>query len=613
MNSELIKMFGVAVVEDTQVDIAELNNRAMQCGFLVHPKVCNESVKAFIDEQTINYNATFYKRWQDIKEKSRFELFIDQWIHYCSTYGTDYTEGQGYVPNSGAQTPDYKEYRMIMPIEAKELAIKCLSVIKSGIALKKTTMEACADFIIQQTPKEDINIDEIKNREAQVYLCERLNILPTDTLTLFRFIVYSTTKETLVIKNQKLCDSIKQSAQPFDFNRLNDKQITGLSGIFYRFKPLFLAFKKHHPATINKIRRLAKKHHRPMPQAFWTSVLSAKPKNEQLESRLQEISIFKVVALMQLLKERLLEISTVSETGTDRMYVIRNQKIFLRHYDRQDILQENKKWYKEVYELLEQHLIKHLQTKACATIFPVDYKLTLPATEKMFVGNMPFGSSYPLQADSYIGLYWRNEWGTRDFDLSVVDLMGSKIGWNADYNIEGNAERPEIIYSGDMTNADPEASEVVLFKTNNDAKNFEGLVYINRYNGKPQSRYKLFFGQEKIVSLQHNYMVDPNGIRLTVDMESDEKQEQVIGLIADGSITLMSLNSQNARVSTDNPSLLQCIKRKSHCFIDLKNILVKAGFHSVEQLTKTDEEATQQEVLDLTRLDKATIISLLKE
>ena len=101
MNTKLIKLFNVALVENIPSNdmFKTVNQLAAQVGYFVHPDVCNESVLAFLKDQTINLNATFYKNWQDVISKTRLELALDQVFHYLTTYGTSFSFGNGYVPN----------------------------------------------------------------------------------------------------------------------------------------------------------------------------------------------------------------------------------------------------------------------------------------------------------------------------------------------------------------------------------------------------------------------------------------------------------------------------------------------------------------------------------
>ena len=111
MDPILIQFFKAAVPgAPAAADPAKLQADAFKCGFIIHPDLLNTDLEAFIARQTADPNATFYKRWEDMMSKDRLELLLDQILHYASTYGTRFTqEGNGYVPNDGAEAPDFSE------------------------------------------------------------------------------------------------------------------------------------------------------------------------------------------------------------------------------------------------------------------------------------------------------------------------------------------------------------------------------------------------------------------------------------------------------------------------------------------------------------------------
>jgi hypothetical protein len=80
----------------------------------------------------------------------------------------------------------------------------------------------------------------------------------------------------------------------------------------------------------------------------------------------------------------------------------------------------------------------------------------------------------------------------------MIDSKGNKIGWNSNFF---DAEK-SFLYSGDMTIANPEATELLYRKNESD---IEGIVKVNPYFSKPNAKYKLFFAQEPIKKLQINY------------------------------------------------------------------------------------------------------------
>jgi len=63
MNTELIKFFGVAVSEPSEMlSFETVNTEAVKKGYIVHPDACTESVMKFINEINVDYNSTFYKQ-----------------------------------------------------------------------------------------------------------------------------------------------------------------------------------------------------------------------------------------------------------------------------------------------------------------------------------------------------------------------------------------------------------------------------------------------------------------------------------------------------------------------------------------------------------------------
>ena len=76
MNPKLIKFFHAATSSAKPVaDPQALQLSALKRGFIIHPDILNETVRAFVDAETIDPNATFYRTWEDVVSKDRFTLF----------------------------------------------------------------------------------------------------------------------------------------------------------------------------------------------------------------------------------------------------------------------------------------------------------------------------------------------------------------------------------------------------------------------------------------------------------------------------------------------------------------------------------------------------------
>ena len=605
MDPTLIQFFKAAVPgAPAAADPAKLQADACKCGFLIHPDLLNTDVEAFVARQTANPNATFYKRWEDVLSKTRFELLLDQIRHYASTYGTGFTqEGNGYVPNDGAEAPYLHEYTFIVPITEEELYRRCLALLRGGAALKTTTVQALCGAVtdyLGKHPGEPFDIDAIRNREALSILCKALGRRPSAPVDLLRYIVYETTHQTLLIKSQQMLGFIRMAGQPFDFRQLSQAELDGLAGIFYRFKKLFLAFRYRQEydfklnawvmrptpnrAVINRLRRLAARRHVPMQAGFWERLLAADVTEEELEARLDGVSNFKLVRLLQAIRERLL-----LQEGDPVMYIIRNGSVWLKDAPVQD---SGRTEYLAMLErVLHARLVRNLSARACTVRFPKELTLTCPASEKTFVGNFPFGSCYRMAGHNFFGIYWRSEWGCHDFDISFVDWEGNKTGWNAEY------DTGKTVYSGDMTEADPEAAELMYVKEGCP----DGTVFCDRYNGREGSRFRFYFGRQEIADVTENYMVDPDAKVVDEELVS-ERQEQMLAIVCGGWIYLCDLSNGSRRVSDgkDAGRKEAVMARRAHCFLSLRDLLLEAGF----------TESEKDPALDLTFLKKDTLLAL---
>ena len=619
-NGDLVKLFNISIKDPkNEVDYVALNNAAMQVGYIVHPDACNFATRQFIQSISGNVNSTFYQNWEEVTSKTRFELFIDQLLHYVTTYGTGFaSEGNGYVPNATPVGPVYvslfRDYKVIMPCTEEDVYIRCMDMLTSGIAMKQDTIETIVDYVVEYIKMTKLfetglfDIDVVTNREALTLLCDKLGIAPNKKFDLFRYIMYKTTGSTLIIKNKATINAIKRSATQFDFNRLSEKQLIGLASIFYRFKPLFLAFRKtctgtYHNLTevtsvnapvINKIRRMAPKYHTPLPESVLATMLSKVHDSTTIIETATQMNAFQLIRLMNTIIER------VNHTDEKVMYMIRNGKMFVKDSKSYTGLMP---YYLTVFNILHDELVSRLSEKAMYVKYPKNMVLACPTSEKNFVGDLPFGTYMDLKdSDAFVGIYWREEWGTRDFDLSVLDLDGNKIGWDSAYY----SDNQDIVYSGDMTSARPEATEIMLFKKGAP----DGSIFINRYAGSEGSKFRFFGGVEPNMKLKRNYMVDPNYIKFSADIVSDTAQ-QTIGLLNEGRFYVMGLGSGNSIVSfnrgaTQNERYYASVL-KAKSYLRLNEVLPKAGFIDVDSVEELPEDA---KVLDLTQLSRDTLITL---
>lgn len=603
MDKRLIAMFNCEIgSEKNAANFRRVNEVSMKYGYIVHPLACSRDVVLFLQEQQLNTAATFYKEWEDITSKSRMELAIDQLRHYMSTYGAGVTtEGNGYVPND-SDPIHYTNYRVIMPATLAEVGKRICDMFYSGIALSSDTINFLMEFIMQNNVI--VDIDQVKNKEVQAILAIRTGRMPEDEFGMLRVINYVAINSAMLIKSRDTLLNLKMhasAAAPL-LNKLSNAQLKKLSRIFLRYKPIFLALKTSSTArVINKLRKLAKTNHTPMETPFWNAVLSAKDYDASLayaKEHVGELNNFRKVVLLQGIRERL-----ISKNADGKMFVIRNGKMFVRrgYHAPADL-----DYLMALALIIKSALIKSLSKKATTFKVMKGVDLTCPTSEKNFVGNYPFGTRVSIGTDhSVFGIYWRGEWGTQDFDLHYSDLNGNTYGWNSSYYNDNNS----IIYSGDMTRANPEATEMMYLG----AQCPDGIITVSRYYGSSdKTKFKLFTAvmNRKDFKVCNRYsgesipMVDPNKIVAEVMIDVDGDNTTNVGYTHNGKIYLLGLTMGNGRVPNEklNEIIHQQMMNKLDSFVDLGNILLEAGFTLVDN----DQPAE----LDLTTPSKDVLIKL---
>lgn len=582
MTQETLNLFNKAIPTKTNVEFSVINKYAISLGYLVHPDLCNNEVFEWLKSKDRNYNSTFYKKWQDVISKNRFELYLDQIKHYASTYGTNY-EGDIYLPEGNIEVPDFTNHKVISTITKEEVIDRCEQMLFSGIALKQDTIQSLINII--QGLNHSIDVEKVKNKEAKMYLYKITGKLPQEPIEMVRYLVFLATEKTLLIKDKETITNIKNSK--ITITKLVEQfGIENLSSVFYRFKPLFLAFKKgDDKECINKLRRLAVKNHKPNKAGYFETILVNKKDYSQLIEKLNGLNNFKKISLLQTILIRFKKLDY-------RVFGIRNQKLYIK--------QENKtsneqSYLKMVYDVIYNDLIKNLKQKACSINLPVGINITLPTSEKSFIGNYPLGTSFDFSnSDNIVGINWRSKDGAEDLDLKLIDINGNQYGWNADYKNSNNS----IIFSGDMTSAHPEATE--LFYT---TKGFNpSIVKVNLYNGQKNSKFKFFLAKETIKNMKKNYMVNPDNIVINVDCEMDSN-EKTLGVITENKFVLANFRTGKGAVAGESVTNLYTdyTLNTLDCFLSLKDLLVDVGF------IITDKNPD----VDLNDISKDTMISLL--
>jgi hypothetical protein len=586
INTKVIALFNRAMVSPNNFSFEVINKAANRLGYIVHPDVCNDGVAEFLNSMEMDINSTFYKSWTDVVDKNRLELFNDQAKHYASTYGTSF-QGEVYIPSGDISLPELQKYKVILPITKDEIAERCAQMLYSGVALSQEVITDLVDIINDINAA--IDIDKILNKESLMLFHEINNTIPSAPDEMVRYIVFLATRSTLLIKDQSTILVIKSSKKPIS-QLVNDFGYEKLATVFFRFKLIFLAFKtsKDNNHCVNKLRKLANEFHKPMSPNYFATLLSNPSLVDQLPTRLEGLNNFKKIGLLQTINVRLLGES-------HRFFPIRNQKLFIKENAPLNLSSSDVNYYNLVYDVIYRSLVSSLAKKATTIKIPNGISIKLPATAKSFIGNYPLGTSFDFSGcDNIVGINWKEGDGAHDLDLSLMSIDGTKYGWNAQYTNENNS----IVYSGDMTYASPEATELFYTKSNFNPS----LVRVNLYNGRIGSKFKFFLAKEPIDIMKQNYMVNPNNVCINVEVEC-KSRETILGVLTGSEFILAQFRTGSKIISDVTITDLYTEHALSTvgCFLDLSAVLNDAGF--IIDNIKPE--------IDFTDLSKDTIISLL--
>jgi hypothetical protein len=477
-------------------------------GFVIEPDAiwAKKEILTFYSKEKLNgndLNKTFHKSWQKIKDSSRIDLLIEQINHYISTYGSNF-QNEIYIPKEVLNVPDLKlTFKVIKAYTKEEMQEKCLSLLKSGIALKEETIDDLLYILHTELGYNFTGKENIRNKEAIIKIADLYNIYPENPVEFFRYVIYKTTNTTLLIKNDELIDLIKLSK--FNPTYLFENfGLEKLAEIFNRFKPLFLAYKNRAPKTINKISKLSKIYHQP---------LISNPLNDATNTLLETSDLHWLKNATPFALFKALSACYSRMYGQDTfVYRIRNGKSWTRKGTTTSVNELN-------YDFILNYLKSKYDLLGKKFYFPENVEFGLPTSEKMFVGNIPTGTRF-YDEKLAIGVYWEDAWGGFDLDLSGLNIAG-KIGWNAAYNHNNG----QLMYSGDMTSAPKGAVEYLYANKGLAAPT---LVMNNVFYGDSNCGYKIIIGKGDHIS--YDYMMNPNNLFAEARCNSVQKQT-ILGML----------------------------------------------------------------------------------
>ena len=484
-------------------------------------------------------NRGFYKSFRTVAELTPQKILVNKLLHYMSTYGMEdlgiFDRELVYIPNDALELPaDAKPVKVtvIDAIGIDDVKARAVKLIQSGAALSNETLDDLAAVI--KFLDIELNVDDVPNKEFAVRLCDLLNILPADPVQFLRYMIYKANGLTLLIKDKATLDALRNADTSFDdlFARyIKQNGLSKLASIFHRFKPLWLAFKPHSAymkSTINKMRKLADRYHKPTPPKFLEQLTSAASVDlDRLSRELANVTTYRKVSLANALLYRQAAPASI-------VYNIRNGKAFTDDYRGGLTFDAS-----TVLDVIINSIADDIRPNVGGKKFyiPERFNYAAPISEKKFVGNIPCGSSYTFEKNSVVvGVHWFNllDAGREvrvDLDLH---LNSSKrdIGWHNDFigdNFIDTRER-KVIFSGDMTDApiarggateaffvgESVTDELMMINLNN---------YTYNYNQNNASvPFKLIFGDVTQDSIDKQYLIDSHELAFCVPNEILEGQ-----------------------------------------------------------------------------------------
>lgn len=401
--------------------------------------------------------------------------------------------------------------------------VDCVDCINSCLAKVTSPSPNFIEDIKSLLEIDCIDIDSIKSFEIKMLKYDIEDLVPSNPIDLLRYLVFKTTGETLIIKNEYLINKIKHNFYNQNaYKILSKASEESLASIFFRYKPIFLAYKCYDKCgpIINRIRRKADKFHKPLKQESIQNFLHVNNMKKQIEI-INNASNRELIKLLNAIRARVF-----TRNNTPAVYSIRNGKAFVDIDGFKDSLSFNE--CQIMYEFILDVLKVRLHSLAGKTFYIPEYiKYAAPTTEKQFIGNIPFGTSLEIPEEKAftIGIHWFNNNDRVDLDLHLRSPF-RQFGWNSNYSYNN-----EIIYTGDITNAPPPlgAAEAFWIGSKDDERY---IASVNLYSGDENSEFKMFMTEEKPEFQNKRYTYNPvNTLFPAIPLKMNNNNEMTLGLI----------------------------------------------------------------------------------
>lgn len=508
------------------------------------PKAIAQTAISFYGYNNETFNRTLIESFATVANMPRDEFYLTQILHYLTTYGTNFTTP--FVVGARTFTPEETKALKITIIRA-ESASRSLERINELFATTVAPKAQNVHYYRALAPLATIAPEEVKSRELMIMMCAERSIRPSDPETLFRYLVYCATKETLIIKNKSLIGMIKRAAHNNIelINSLTEDEMKALASIFYRYKPLFLAFKTPETASvINKIRRLAVKYHKPQSANTIKNFVNLSSKEQ-------------ATIIARATNRELIKLYNALAVPSDiRLFQIRNGKIWVREEEKEGKVSDKICAASAIG--IELH--KRLKNYRGMTVYiPRGISYAVPYSEKQFSGAIPWGTAIGAtdKENAFtIGVHWVNDPDESGCDLDLHAHTPTRhFGWNSDY-ISGDGE---IIYSGDMTNAPAPKGAAESFYINN--VNEPVILTLNAFNAKSNKQFQFFMTEGEDDKMRERATFDASKlISAPLPLAFADKSSLSLGIFDNKTFYVYGGNvAEGAVPSRDYPKFIEAL------------------------------------------------------
>lgn len=477
------------------------------------PDVTIEEIQQYLPDNSA-LTKSFYQSWDQVAKTSDFQAFVDKLLHYHSTYGTDFT-GTAYMPAREVfeAEADDKVY-VIAAKSIDEIAEMVMKLLSTNIALKDEEVNILCDIVsLGMRSVVLARIEDVKNRQAKTVISKQFNYVPKKYDEFFRLLMYTMTGDSQPIKNESFLNKLKASDINNIGNMLRQFGLKEIAQNFNRHKPYYLAMKHLAKAEINKISKLSKKHHVPMKLHFLQTAGMRYISQADI-STLTDDHIFPVLRVVKWLSR---------DQTTNNLYRIRNGKAW---YCKKDTKTNRMIKFNNMLYLL-QWLKGRINLSGKKFYIPDGVSYGIVTSGKQFIGGIPYDTDIKIPNEKLpvLGVYWRNDGGARDIDVSAITQKGAVLSWySSTLGLNGT------FYSGDVTDAPNGAIEFIRF-----CKGFKGYLVSNifRYtNEKKDVTANLVIGfVDKSGQMNKRYMLNPKEREVDVQFVMKENARNNISAI----------------------------------------------------------------------------------